>query len=368
MSSVRRTESPQRPVDRGIGGASRAVPHNFRAPVPYVSDAAHRRRRAAARLARSITPPFVVPDLRHTSPSVSSHIALIVNPVAGRGRAAAHAARAESALRAVASVRRYDTAGAGEERRCARAACEAGASALAVVGGDGSVHHAARGLLDTARPGSPPDVPLAVFAAGTGNDYVKSLGTPSHDARAMAERIARGHTRVVDVGLIDDVPFLNAAGLGFDVDVLERLQRARRLSGTSAYVVTALRALLGYRGYQATLHGEHSKQVGPHLLTVFANGGTFGGTFRIAPHASLDDGALALVNIHALPAVRRPGVFFRATRGTHLTHRDVTHGRGTQWRITSDAPLRFEADGELYTSRHPEIAVGVRARALRVIA
>jgi diacylglycerol kinase (ATP) len=294
-------------------------------------------------------------------------IALIVNPAAGRGRARTRADDVERALRELSDVQRFNTRCAGDERRCASDAVAAGAQVVAVVGGDGSVHHAVRGLLESATM-HVPGVPLAIFAGGTGNDFVKSLGTPSHDITAMAARIASGATRLVDVGEIDGIPFVNAAGCGFDVEVLERMQRVTRLRGTAAYVVTALRALLGYEGYRAEwTRTDGALSSSKHLLTVFANGATFGGTFRIAPSARLDDGALELVDINALPPLSRPGVFLRAIRGTHLTHPHVTHERGREWTITSTHPLAFEADGERYAARGPELEVRVRPGALRVI-
>lgn len=294
-------------------------------------------------------------------------LALIVNPYAGRGRAARRATLVQRALAEHGQVQLFTTRAAGDERRCALAACDAGARVVAVTGGDGSVHHTARGLLDAAGDGPHGTVPLAIFAGGTGNDFVKSLGTPAHDVQAMAARVASGDTRLVDVGLVDDVPFVNAAGLGFDVEVLERLPRGRWLTGTAAYVVTALRALLTYPGYDAALAGDRLQRNGRHLLTVFANGRVFGGTFHIAPNASLDDGRLALVNIGRLPPWSRPGVFVRATRGTHLGHPAVLHETGACFTISAARPLRFEADGELYRARGPRLTVQTRSRALRVV-
>ena len=295
-------------------------------------------------------------------------IALVVNPRAGRGRARARAAEVERALHSLGEVRRYETTAAGDERRCAREACDAGAQVVAVVGGDGSVHHAARGLLDDMNNASCTQVPLAIFAAGTGNDYVKSLGTPSHNVAAMVACVARANMQQVDVGLIDDVPFLNAAGLGFDVEVLERLQRERWLTGTAAYVVTALRALLGYDGYRAVIEGVGTRYSGRHLLTVFANGRTFGGAFHIAPQACLDDGELAFVNVGSLAPWARPAVFVRATRGTHLSQAAVVHESGSRFAIVSETPLQFEADGELYRARRAQLVVTLRPRALTVVA
>lgn len=294
-------------------------------------------------------------------------IALIVNPFAGRGAARARALEVERALQPLGDVQCFETREAGNEARCAQDALSAGATTIAVVGGDGSVHHTVRGLLAHPNYGAH-SAPLAIFAAGTGNDFVKSLGTPSHDVDALVARIAAGASRLVDVGVIGDVPFVNAAGLGFDVEVLERMQQVRFLTGTAAYVVTALRALLGYKGYEAGWRSAANTRVPKrHLLTVFANGATFGGTFRIAPHAQLDDGVLELVDIAALSPLARPGVFLRAIRGTHLTHPSVTHERGSAWTITSEQPLHFEADGERYVASGDTLDIRVMPRTLRVV-
>ena len=293
-------------------------------------------------------------------------ITLLVNPAAGQGRAASRANEVERALGVYGAVRRVETVHAGDERRLAREAAESGARVLAVVGGDGSVHHAAHGLLDARS-----DCALAVFSAGTGNDFVKSIGTPSHDVAAMAARIGRGATRLIDVGYIDDVPFLNAAGFGFDVEVLRRMQQPSILRGTAAYVVTALRALLGYRGFRAALAPGTTAErtiTQRRLMTVVANGRWFGGAFHIAPDAALDDGVLDIIDIGDVSPLRRLPLFARATRGTHVHARAVHVHRGAAFTLEFDAPPAFEADGELCQAVGTVVSVRVKPLALTLIA
>lgn len=291
-------------------------------------------------------------------------ITLLVNPAAGQGRAASRANEVERALGVYGAVRRVETVRSGDERRLARDAAESGSRVLAVVGGDGSVHHAAHGLLDARS-----DSALAVFSAGTGNDFVKSIGTPSHDVAAMAARIGRGATRLIDVGYIDDVPFLNAAGFGFDVEVLRRMQQPSILRGTAAYVVTALRALLGYRGFRAALAPGTTAErtiTQRRLMTVVANGRWFGGAFHIAPDAALDDGILDIIDIGDVSPLRRLPLFARATRGTHVHARAVRVHRGAAFTLEFDAPPAFEADGELCQAVGPVVSVRIRSQALRI--
>lgn len=291
-------------------------------------------------------------------------IALLVNPAAGGGRAAPRADAMERALAAGATVRRYTTTGRGDEARQVTRALDDGAQGLVVVGGDGAVHHAVSALYRAARAGRTTP-PLAVCAAGTGNDFVKSLGTPSHDVAALAALVHRGQTRRIDLGMMGDVPFCNAAGLGFDVDVLTRMQRPSIWRGTAAYVVTALTALRGFRGLDLQIDDAPRQR---HLMVVFANGHVFGGAFRIAPGARLDNGQLHAVAIGEVARWQRPAVLGLAVLGRHLQHPAVTSRQRSAFVLRGDdrTPLRFEADGELYDAPSGEIAVSVLPAALTV--
>lgn len=291
-------------------------------------------------------------------------IALLVNPAAGGGRAAPRADAMEGALAAGATVRRYTTTTRGDEAQQVTRALDDGAQGLVVVGGDGAVHHAVSALHGASREGRTPP-PLAVCAAGTGNDFVKSLGTPSHDVNALAALIHRGQTRRIDLGMIGSVPFCNAAGLGFDVDVLTRMQRPSIWRGTAAYVVTALKALRGFRGLDVQIDDAPMQR---HLMLVFANGRVFGGAFRIAPGAQLDDGQLHCVAIGEVARWQRPAVLGMAVLGRHLQHSAVAMRRATSFALLAadTTPLRFEADGELYDAPSGSLRVSVLPAALTV--
>ncbi len=321
---------------------------------------------------------------------INPPIILLVNPAAGAGRGASNAPAVARALAALGTVERFDTTGPGDETRIARIAAERGARVLAVVGGDGSVSRAAHGLLETVS-----DVPLAVFGAGTGNDFVKSLGTPVHDVAAVVSCIAAGTTQSIDVGFVNDVPFVNAAGFGFDVHVLERMAARSPRSlfrGTAAYVITALRALSGYEGLRVSAnlsavmhssftHSFASDDTSPrpsesatdstlarrHLLLVFANGRYFGGAFHIAPTASLSNGLLDAVFIHDASPLRRLTLFAKAIRGAHLSASEVEHSRGARFTLSFDSPPQFEADGELHQALTRDVTISVRPAALRVV-
>lgn len=296
-------------------------------------------------------------------------IVLLVNPAAGGGRASRVARAAQEAFATAGlEIVVQETGAPGDEARIAAEASRGGARALAVVGGDGAISHAARGLLE-GEAGGGARVPLAVFAAGTGNDFAKSLTAPAHDVRRMVAHVAAGATQRVDVGFVNDVPFVNAAGFGFDVAVLQRMQTPGLLRGTAAYVSTAFGALFGYRGFHTRRAGidDPTQPTDRALMVVYANGRCFGGAFRIAPGAALDSGVLECITIRDVAPLARVPLFARAIRGTHLSSPHVQVHREGTFRLSFEAPPLFETDGELHRSATSEIAVHVRAGALTVV-
>ena len=102
-------------------------------------------------------------------------------------------------------------------------------------------------------------------------------------------------------------------------------------------------------------------------MTVFANGRYFGGTFRIAPDARIDDGQLEVIDIGAVRPMARPALFLRAMRGTHIHHPEVTVSRRAHLVLRFPAPPSFECDGELHQAESTELTVSVRAGRLPLI-
>lgn len=289
-------------------------------------------------------------------------IHLLINPAAGSGSARKRAERAYAALRTIGPVEVVESTRARDETRLATEAANANARALVVLGGDGSVSHAARGLIAARSP-----TPLAIFAAGTGNDFVKSLGWPAHDFLAMSRRIAEGNTRAIDAGEIDGVPFVNAAGMGFDVEVLQRMQSPSALRGTARYVSVALANLVGFRGFTARIAPSLTNDAPRWITIVLSNGQWFGGAFRIAPNASMTDGSLDLIGIRDVSAPSRAWLFARALRGTHVRSRAVLQHRVSDCTLEFSERPHFQADGELHHASSRMVVIKCLPSALRVI-
>jgi diacylglycerol kinase (ATP) len=269
---------------------------------------------------------------------------LVHNPTAGGGRTAALLpAVAERLAAGGAEVERHRTASLEDARLTA---CKAAGSFDAVVafGGDGTVGACAAGLADA---GPTARAALGLIPAGGGNDAARSLGLPFDDPLATAALLPRLRRRRADLAEVAGRRYLNVAGAGFDSEV-NRIanQRLRWARGRVRYVAAVLAQLAVGRpaGFQLTLDGQQ-REVRAWLVAV-ANGPSYGGGMRVAPHAGLDDGLLDVVVIGAIGKLDFLLTFPKVFSGRHLEHPAVAVHRARRVELAADRTLAVYADGE----------------------
>jgi diacylglycerol kinase (ATP) len=293
-------------------------------------------------------------------------VRVLWNPASGRGRGARVIGRIRAAFGAEGISDFQSTTSAGDEARLVHRALDDGVQTIVVVGGDGTWGKCAVAL---AKAGSP--ARMAFVAAGTGNDFAKNLRAPARDVVAMARLVAQGgEERRVDLGRVDDAWFANVAGFGFDVAVLRASARVPLLRGPAVYVAAALGELLGYPGLEGRvggIPGVDASRSATRLMLVIANGKEFGGTFRIAPKARVDDGRLDAVLFDEFSRRGRVPLLVRAMRGSHLSHPMVRHHAGAAFTLACAEPPWFELDGELHRAAANEVTIQCMPGALRVL-
>ncbi len=286
---------------------------------------------------------------------------LVYNPVAGRGRAAAALAEARAFLEARGLAYRVLTTEApGHATRLAEALPED--ATVVAFGGDGTAHEVARACIGRRRT-------LGVVPVGSGDDFAFALGMRRSDLRGALSRLETGATRLVDSGVVNGEPFINAAGVGLDADVARRVAHAPgRLKGFSAYLWGVFAALRDLAPARASVCVDGTPVYdGPSLLVSTQLGPRTGGSFLFAPQASLDDGAFDVVVAEGLTRAGTLALLPRVVRGAHLGHPAVHLFHGRQVRLTWASPQPCHVEGEPLPQA-TAFELELRPASLRVIA
>ena len=210
---------------------------------------------------------------------------------------------------------------------------------VVVAGGDGTLHHALRGL-------DGHDAILGLVPIGTGNDFAAALGLPA-ELEPAVERAVDAPGSPVDLGRAGQTRFGGIAGVGVVADVLAYLESfTRRYRGNWVYPWAVVRTVLRYRPLEVRLEAAEGNYSGPAMIAVAANAPRFGGGMRVAPGASMHDGLLDVVILTGTSRIALIRLLPRVYRGTHLSDPACTVFRTREVRITSSTPAIVHADGE----------------------
>lgn len=269
----------------------------------------------------------------------------------------------------------------GHASELAAGAREDGIDVVVALGGDGTANEVADGLLQA---GVGPEVPaLAVVPGGCTNVFARTVGLPVAPIEAtgqLLEALREGRRRRIGVGRADERVFLFAAGVGFDAEVVERVEAARaagrRATGPLyARVAVAHCLLSGRRGRRPSLLvGVPGEPEQPAAVALVTN--TDPWTYllerpvRPTPQARYEAGldVFALRRLRPLPTLRTVLSITGedgAPRGRDVTvHHDLS---ALVVRSADGSPRAVQVDGDLL-GRRAEVRFTAIPDALDVVA
>jgi len=293
--------------------------------------------------------------------------AIIVNPVAGRGKAERSAKLLSTALKeSGANVSVMTTGARGDAERLAAEAVDAGASRVVACGGDGTVHEVVNGVMAT--KGGAEDVGVGILPSGRCNDLVYALGLPS-SKRDLVDSLVHSTVRTIDLGRIGERYFTTIATLGFDSEVSQYVDEGSHpsfLRGTAAYLYSAIVKLIKYDSCWARLKGDFGEFEGDIFLAATGNTARYGGRMHVAPSAVVDDGWLDICLVTPVGKLEVLRMIPKTFRGAHVGHPAVSIHQTRTLQIESREPLWVWADGERITQTPATIEVVPRALSVLV--
>jgi len=292
------------------------------------------------------------------------HAHVILNPAAGRGAARRVESIVARAFRAQGwAVDVVRTEGPGHAQVLAAQAVRQGAKHVVAVGGDGTVHEVANGLL-----GGNTDAALGVVPIGSGNDFAKLLGLFGHDPLHAVARLVTARSRRFDAGRVAGEWFVNSVGFGFAPAVVKTRNRMQHLRGFLSYLVPVVQTFFQFEPmvFDVTAAGFHER--GYMMMIEVCNGTTSGGSYRFAPDADPADGKLDVCLIRRVSLPRFLVAIPRVMRGTHVKMREVALIKTAKLVVCSPAqPLMLHVDGELREPGVNECTVELERGRLNVL-
>ena len=295
----------------------------------------------------------------------TSTVIISVNPKAGRKSPMIRAEELQGRLREKGFEVRLltDLAEVAETSNLLHA--EKRLRALVGVGGDGT----AATLVNLTEPGTP----ITLLSAGTANLLAKHFRL-GRSPQQIAEVVENGSVLTLDAGRAvtgkdngndnerKERLFLVMVSCGFDADIVNGVhsqREARYESGHRkgahisyfSYVKPIMKSLFGYRfekmkveKFDGTDWGDVEDRV---RWAFFFNMNRYGWGLPLAPYAKENDGFLDHVLFRGGTTLH--GFFYLALAQCFSMHRFFSWahmGQATKYRITSNAPLPFQLDGD----------------------
>ncbi len=273
-------------------------------------------------------------------------IAVVVNPSGGR-RNGIRVLHSIQNLFSAAGIQLdvHVTLRVGHATELTRALDLTGIQGICVVGGDGTIHEVANGLMQRAEAIS---MPLGIIPAGTGNAVAEHF--EFHNPIEAAKRIIGGQTQrldVVEVTLEDRKVFcVNIVGWGAASDINCTAERIRFL-GPTRYTLAALLHIAAPRVRRATLVLDGKSVTDDFLFVMACNTKFTGAGMKLAPHAEIGDGKVDVAVIRRISRSQMLSLFRRVFDGSHVSLPSMEFHRVTSFAIHAGVQDRMNLDGEI---------------------
>jgi len=208
---------------------------------------------------------------------------------------------------------------------------------IIAVGGDGLMHL----VIQIAVPAQ---IPFTVIPAGTGNDFVRTLGWSLDSLDEQLLSVTTTKPSSIDCGLVDGEWFGAILSTGFDSIVNEKANSMQWPKGPMKYNAAIAIELPRFkpRHYEITLDDRTISTEA--MLIAVANGRSYGGGMLVCPNANISDGLFDVMVLHPISKIEFMKVFPQVFAGTHISHPAVEIVRSKAVSIESKAVAY--SDGE----------------------
>jgi diacylglycerol kinase (ATP) len=283
-------------------------------------------------------------------------IAVLINPSAGKGRAAREMDHLKGLLGKHDVDHDLTITSSEEELRMLAREISRNYGVIAGAGGDSTFHIMANEMLASGAESS-----LGMIPLGSSNDIAKEFGVETVEKACGA--LKKGGLRRIDVGCIAEGDrvlryFLGQANIGLGALVNQyverlaaenpRLARHQTLAGILG-IRNALRS--GMLPLQLKVNSDKGSLEGEFLLAVFSTIRYWATGRMISPQAVADDGLLDACLISKCSLLRLACLAGLAKEGRHCGAGEVCSLQSASFEVSSRKPFEIQTDGEILGGR-----------------
>lgn len=268
---------------------------------------------------------------------------IIYNPLSGGGKKKKIHRRALDRFESRgAAFCVHETELAGQATHLAYSLTQEGEGDIVVLGGDGTLHEVLCGFSRFDR------CALGLVPAGTGNDFAMAAGIPLVPERAVDLILDTQPKFTEFMQFPKGVRGINVAGMGIDVEILQRCRNSKILKGKFQYIISLIISLFKFKNYKLRVeYGETVRDFNA-LIACVGNGYRIGGGVPMCPEAKLGDGLLDLVVVDDVKKRSVPAAFIKLMKGKILQEKFTCFDRCEKVSVYPERPLVVQVDGELY--------------------
>ncbi len=280
--------------------------------------------------------------------------AVILNPTANGRKSTQHWKQLKAQLKAnKIPFQLYETAKSGDGTTITHQCLKLGSRRILVVGGDGSLNEVVNAVLDQSEIPSH-QIQLAIYPAGTGNDFVRTLKIPDNPI-VFVKMMLQGKFNLHDAGSIEYLGtqkplsfFINVAGIGFDAFVAYTANEAKRKgkSGLLTYLSALIKSLFKYEAVECEVVIDQEKTTF-QVFAILAGIGKYAGNgMKLVPDAVPDDGLFHITAVRKIGKLKVVRNIAKLFNGTFDQLDEVKITTAKRVRVYPTKRLYVEADGE----------------------
>ncbi len=280
-----------------------------------------------------------------------SHARLILNPTAGRGRTARSSESLKNQLGLVTkSLDLVYSQNVLDLRNLASQARRDGVDLVLVAGGDGSVHHAARGLLEESLGKVPT---LGILPLGSANDFAYSLDLAPGWWQKPGWKVGWVDHGWIQLDQKPSLAFVNGVGMGLNAMVTVRSQKIGWLRGIPLYTAALLQSLVWdwrKQFWKVLVNNQPLDKVAETggILALSVLNGRREGNFDLCPSAKTDDGHFSVMAVRPMSRLRALGLLPSLVMGTfHQGKGPIHFSKGAHIVVESTEGIPCHVDGEV---------------------